>query len=349
MNGYSVNNTDISLSHSKNNRGLDASLEYSIAGKFDEAKNILLSLDQTDPRVRFNLGWYSLKDGDLLQGFENMDYGRRIGAFGGATNFKNPLYNGECIKNKTLLFVCEGGLGDEIINIRFVKNFKDLGAKVIVGCSNELFCIFKELDHIHGLIDRSACIHTHHDYWVPAMSAPMHLNMKYPDLDGNPYLNFFSKRWVPKNDSRFKVGIRWAGSPKFEHQQHRKFPIEKILELTEIGNMTFYSLQRDQDLIESDSFIDMQYEMKTWKDTADIIASMDLIITSCTSIAHLSAAMGKPTWVIIPLLPYYVWARPGNKSPWYNVVKLYRQEERSNWDAPFKKIKNDLLKISDSI
>ena len=82
--------------------------------------------------------------------------------------------------------------------------------------------------------------------------------------------------------------------------------------------------------------------MKTWRDTAEIISGLDLIITSCTSVAHLSAAMGKPTWIIVPALSYYMWVLPGNKSPWYDSVTLYRQTEYNNWNAPFEQLKKDL-------
>jgi len=95
-------------------------------------------------------------------------------------------------------------------------------------------------------------------------------------------------------------------------------------------------------LVDNLPCIDMRYEMKTWKDTAEIIASMDLVISSCTSIAHLSAAMGKETWVISPILPYYIWALPIDTSPWYKNVKLYRQTQYGNWDNPFERIEKDL-------
>jgi len=52
--------------------------------------------------------------------------------------------------------------------------------------------------------------------------------------------------------------------------------------------------------------------------------------------------MGKETWVIIPTMPYYVWAVPGSKSTWYDSVKLIRQKDYGNWDKPFAKVKQGL-------
>ena len=74
------------------------------------------------------------------------------------------------------------------------------------------------------------------------------------------------------------------------------------------------------------------------------IASCDLVITSCTSIAHLSGAMGIPTWIIPPVLPYYLWAYPINKTVWYNSVKLFRQKMYGSWNEPFNEIKLALQK-----
>lgn len=325
---------------------LDISLDLALNGDHDSSEKILSKLDKTDPRVSFNLGWHKMRDGKLYEGFLGLDTGRTIGIFGGTAPPNTPRYTNQNINNKIVLFINEGGLGDEIINIRFVKNYYEMGAKVIVASSPELYSIFCNIPYIHCLVDRNCYKNVYHDYWVPAMSAALSLKLEYEDLDPNPYLNFFSPRDFPNKDGKLKIGLKWSGNPKFEHQQHRKFPIEKMLELTTIKNCKFYSLQRDDDLIEGGGLIDLKYEMKTWKDTAEIVQSMDLIITSCTSIAHLAGAMGKKTWVITPALPYYVWALPGEKSPWYESVRLYKQKKTKNWDDVFDKIYKNLSEIA---
>ena len=59
----------------------------------------------------------------------------------------------------------------------------------------------------------------------------------------------------------------------------------------------------------------------------------------------MSAAMGVQTWVITPILPYFIWAYPGDKCPWYDSVKLFRQTEYGNWDNVFKEISIQLKLI----
>jgi ADP-heptose:LPS heptosyltransferase len=95
-------------------------------------------------------------------------------------------------------------------------------------------------------------------------------------------------------------------------------------------------------MIDGLPFADLRDQMKSFEDTASIIQGLDLVITSCTSIAHLSAALGKETWVIVPIMPYYAWSAPGDKSVWYDSVRLFRQEKYGEWDAPLKAIRSAL-------
>ena len=93
----------------------------------------------------------------------------------------------------------------------------------------------------------------------------------------------------------------------------------------------------------------MKDDMKTWQDTAEIIKGLDLVITSCTSIAHLAGALGVETWVVVPILPYYTWVLPGDTTPWYDSVRIFRQEKYGEWSQPFEKIKIELIKKTGGI
>ena len=84
-----------------------------------------------------------------------------------------------------------------------------------------------------------------------------------------------------------------------------------------------------------DGLIDMEKHLNTWDDTAGLIQNLDLVISSCTSVAHLSAAMNKQTWVIIPTLPYYIWA---HGSDYYKSVTLFQQGRNQVWDETFQEI-----------
>jgi len=72
---------------------------------------------------------------------------------------------------------------------------------------------------------------------------------------------------------------------------------------------------------------------------------MDLVIGVDTSIVHLAATLGKPTWVLLPFSPDWRWLLNRDDSPWYESVKLYRQDKINQWDSPLLKVKADLENI----
>ena len=86
----------------------------------------------------------------------------------------------------------------------------------------------------------------------------------------------------------------------------------------------------------------LETSLADWKSTQKSISECELVITSCTSVAHLAAAIGVETWIVVPVLSYYLWALPGEKSPYYDGVTLFRQEMYGNWEVPFTKIKEKL-------
>jgi hypothetical protein len=133
-----------------------------------------------------------------------------------------------------------------------------------------------------------------------------------------------------------RIGIRWKGSATFEHEQHRVFPKELLFEAVKGYNCV--SLQDDEDPPE---WIE-KVPLHSWVQTMLEISKCKLVITSCTSVAHLAGAMGVPTWIVIPILPYYLWAVPGSKTDHYESVELFRQEVYGCWEAPFNRIREKL-------
>lgn len=323
---------------------LDVALQASINGKPDISENILRSLPQDDFRVLFNLGWHEMRHGNMKAAFNYMNFGRYINVFG-LPPIGGRIWKDEPLEGKTLLFRCEGGYGDQILNFRFAKNFQDMGARVLVSCSKEMMPMFSR--HGYICIDSSAVNDAYYDYWIPAMSAAYILGLEYSDIDGSAYINPVEKRKLFSKGNNLKVGVRWSGNPEFEHEQHRRFPENLMVDLHTTRNTTFYSLQRDENLIDGLPFGDLRDQMKTWEDTASIIAGLDLVITSCTSIAHLSGALGVPTWVVVPIMPYYTWAVPGERAAWYDSVRIFRQTEYGKWGDVFLSIRSKLEELAE--
>ena len=94
--------------------------------------------------------------------------------------------------------------------------------------------------------------------------------------------------------------------------------------------------------------------LKTWINQAnlsriqlELVKNLDLIITADTSLGHLSATLGKPTWIALPFVSDWRWFQDEKKSIWYDTVKLFRQKKIGNWGQVFDLIYKDLKKSCD--
>lgn len=319
---------------------LDVSLHFSLQGKFDISEKKLdefLAKYPKNYRGLFNKGLFEMMKGNLLKGHQCMYEGRFEGVYGNKPPIPGlPEWKGE--ENKTVLFYLEGGLGDEIHFVRFVKQIRARNCKVITCCEKSLVNLFRYVDGIDIIIDRSQVNDFIYDCYVPGMSCIVPLGLEYKDIDNEPYINIFDTN-VTNQPPR--IGLRWRGNPDFEHEQHRLFPSHLLFNAVSNLNANFISLQKDVGAEETPNWVE-RVKLDTWIDTAKEISRCDFIVTSCTSVAHLAGAMGKRTYIMVPILPYFIWATPGEKSVYYKNVRLFRQTVAQSWNEPFKKL-NEVL------
>jgi len=311
---------------------LDQQLAAGLRGDYEEGWRIAQILEKetpNDPRASFNRGWYFLNQGKLLEGQELLDSGRCINVFGNRhIGSSCSIWRGE---PGTVLLNLEGGLGDQIHGYRFAFYLESSGNnRVIIACSSKLAHIFAEK---FAVVNHSVACEVYHDYWLPSMSAVTAFNYEYKDIVGGSYID------VTADTVPGRIGIRWNGNPQFEHEQHRRFPSQLLFDIVE--GFDCVSLQRDEGEEEKPKWM-IQADVSSWKETRKSISKCELVITSCTSVAHLSAAMGIKTWIVVPILPYYLWAFPGKFTPWYNSVQLFRQEIYGDWKDSFEAVKKDL-------
>jgi len=309
---------------------LDLSLEAARRGNTQKSYELLKENERVYPdckRTKFNLGWHEMARGNLLRGHKLLAMGRDENIFGNNSVLSNrPPWNGE--KNCTVMMVMEGGFGDQIHNIRYAREIASYGNDVIVACSPELANLFRGMDGITTICQQDVVGGILHDYWVPAMSVQIPLNTEWSDVTGEPYID-------QDGESRGKIGLKWTGNPDFEHQQQRIFSQDLLWDAVASVKDQCISLQKEDD---QPDWLE-QGNLGTWEDTVREISKCDLVISSCTSIAHLAGAMGKETWVITPILSYYIWAKEGDKCPFYDSVRLFRQTKYDCWSEPFRQLK----------
>lgn len=350
---------------------IDLQLKLQLQGKHKEAREISDHLEKIGSdkildangkntediwfRHCFNRGWFLLQEGDYQSGSQLLEYGRFLNVYGSPPlNTKAPIFNPnkDSIKDKSIIISLEGGYGDEIIHARFATTYKKMGAKkVYLASCPELISVFSRIEGVDGVILRNQAQEVEHDFWVPGFSAGWVAGLTFENFPSKAYLSPTADStsvWssLISKTNKIKVGIRWAGNPKFEHQQFRRFPYDFIMNLSKYKELQLYSFQRDSNTIDlPEEIVDLQHILLSWEDTLAAIQQMDIMITSCTSVAHLSAAMGKETWVIVPILPYHTWtygAPNSRTSPYYDTVRLFRQREPNNWNKTFQLLYSEL-------
>jgi hypothetical protein len=309
------------------------------------------------PRLRYVRNATKLYEGDIT-GLDHIEAGRLLHSLGASPeelgNIQAPQWDGKVsIEGKTVVLYSEGGDGDQIMCVRSSEWLAKKGAKVIVICSKTLKGLFSKLPCVVAVLDYEASKHVKCDYYVPGMSTFRLCGCEWDTLWTGQYIkrpkSDIWERIIPKIEGKLNIGLRWKGLPTFEHEQLRLFPPELMFDATNIPDANLWSLQKDdKDTIVPERITDLSPLLGNWEQTAAAIARMDLVISSCTSIAHLTASMGIPTWVVPPILPYWCWAREGNKSSWYPSVTLFRQETFGTWVEPFAKIKAELAKVKNN-
>ena len=318
---------------------LDLQVAAGKMGDFTEGWRLSEKLNTERPndhRAAYNRSWYLLKQGKVGEGYREMNRGRFCGIIGEKfPDTPAPEWDGKT--KGTILLYCDHGLGDQIHQVRYARDLVARGNKVVVCCSGALVGLFNKIEGVSAVVQHGAEFGVYHDFWCFAMVAPYYLGYEMADLRGDAYID---KPAVIKGYKK-RIGLRWQGNSKFEDDHNKKFPYQMLFDAVRGADYEFISLQRDEGADACPTWV-KQVPLGTWDETKNAVASCDLVISSCTSVSHLAAAMGVETWVVIPVMGYYLYALDGDKCPYYNSMKLIRQEVFGDWQAPFDKIKERL-------
>ena len=268
-------------------------------------------------------------------------------------SFKQPLWDGKkSLKGKSILLYSEQGLGDTIQFSRYILLIKALGAKVILETHKELLNIVGSIDSNITVILIGQTL-PHFDFQCPLLSLPLKFGTGLKNIPSPNRYIWADKRIVPKwkkkigSQKKPLIGLVWEGNPLHKNDYNRSILLAELIPhlpkkyeyiglQKDIRETNLKTLKRSSMI---DNLIDNNVSMD---DTAAIIENLDIVISVDTSVAHLSASMGKPTWILLPFVPDWRWLLNRNDSPWYKSVKLFRQEKRGNWELVFKDLNKKL-------
>ena len=317
-----------------------------------------IDIDANDITAQFNLAVAYLLAGDLERGWKQYEKRWAYEHLNGKLpQFEQPRWEGQNIKNKTILVTGEQGYGDTIQFVRFVEHLLVDGADVILSIEKSLAPIVKasfNTDRVK-IFSPGDEITDNFDYWSPIMSLAGNLKITYDTLPYKLlYLNSSAeanKRWGltlgPKR--KIRIGFSWSGRRDSWINQHKSIPFEKMLGLIQRNPAyDWYNLQLDctdeeETQLSAAGVHKVRDRIADWDDTAGILNHMDVIISVDTAVGHLAGAMGRPFW--LPLNQFgqdWRWLLGRNDSPWYSSCRIFRQPKIGEWDEPLAHIENNL-------
>jgi len=319
-----------------------------------ESYDRAIALNPDYANAYWNKSLLKILQGDYLEGWKLYEWRwKREKHINSAREFHQPLWLGnESISDETLLIHPEQGHGDYIQFIRYAALVERLGVRVVLEVPPELTKLFSTLTGQLTLIEKGKPLPSF-DYHCPVMSLPLALKTTLKTIPAQiPYLytdDEKRKRWNTKLGAKTvtRVGLVWSGSTTHENDHNRSLLLEQVTSLLELP-MEFHSLQKEIREIDLKTLNDFpkihqhQNDLLDFSDTAALIDEMDLVISVDTAVAHLSGAMGKKTFILLPYSPDYRWMLDRVDSPWYPTVTLFRQPAIGDWDSVISEIRQFL-------
>lgn len=293
------------------------------------------------------LGMRKLFDGDFENGWKYYEY-RSSNNLSILKNTKE--WRGENLKSKHILVHCEQGLGDTIQFSKYIFPLLKISKKVTLVVQKKIQNIFKNDFSNLEIINEDAIQNKIFDYKITLGSI---LKFFYKEkLNENETLidlKISSKNeWDKKFDKKkMNVGIAWSGSFTGPNEPYRSVPLESLSKLFTL-DINFFCLQneiweRDFKYFKSSKIKD--FSEYNFKELLSIIPNLDLVISSDTSLLHLSASLNKETWGMINLSPDWRWGEFNKINP-YLSLKLFHQKKFNNWkdvsDEIYENLKNKL-------
>lgn len=256
-----------------------------------------------------------------------------------------PPWDGiSTLDHKTVLVYTEQGLGDTVQFCRYLLKLVKLNAKIIFQVKVELFELMRSVHPNIQVISRDTEVPAH-DFYVSLLSLPGF----FYKIDGNLFaspqyllapqekINYWHFKLGPLRKPR--IGVVWSSFSDFSGDDKRSLNLKEFMSAFPSGEFDIICLQQEIKEIDKAAFEQltpeaMHYfgpELRDLSDTAALISCLDLVVSTCTCVTHLSAALGKETWTLLSYVPDWRWQMSDKTTPWYPSMRLVRQKRLDDW------------------
>jgi tetratricopeptide (TPR) repeat protein len=327
--------------------------------RFDEAHAAygrVLQIDPANAQATWDVGLLKLLLGDFT-GWAGREARFRLPTEPTPyPQFRQPRWLGEPdIAGKTILLYADEGLGDAIQFARYIPLVAARDARVVLAVADPVRSLLGAVTGVAECVSKSSALPAF-DLHCPISSLPLAFATTLATIPkGVGYLptppadrvQAFGHRLGPRD--RLRVGLVWSGNPRQANDKNRSMPLATLAGLLDV-DATFVSLQKeprphDKAALAGSPIIDLSAELADFADTAALVACLDVVVTVCTSVAHLAAAMGRPTWIMLCHTPDYRWLLDREDSPWYPTARLFRQDASRDYAGVVARVRAELAAL----
>jgi len=327
-------------------------------GRMDEALRAHETAVERAPEsagALYNLALTRLRLGDWERGWPDYESRWRFReVYLSPRKFDRPRWRGEPLDGRRVLLHAEQGLGDTIQFCRYITLVAARGGVAVLQVQAPVARLVASLPAVRAGLAEVALLAENppaFDLECPLISMPAVFGttvetVPWPGayLGADPALVLEKRAQFPGVGGRLRVGLAWAGNPRYKADSQRSMNLRTLLPLLRTPQITWISLQKgvpagQLNALPGDVLVwDGSSRERDLAETAALMATLDLVITTDTSIAHLAGAMGKPVWILLPHLADWRWMQARESTPWYPTARLLRQQTPGDWAGVVERV-----------
>jgi len=319
-----------------------------------------LRLDPDHFDARYNRGLTLLLLGALPEGWRDYEW-RPSGPHRhvGYPALPAPIWSGESLAGKRVLVLSEQGMGDTIQFARYLPPLRSIAREVFfyAYARSSMLRLLRSLPGIS--MGSEMPKDSMFDLAIPLLSLPLAFGTTLGTIPrAAPYLAPESdrvERWRARiGPHGFRVGVCWQGNANSPADSGRSFRAHQMLPFASIPGVRLISLQQEHGLdqlrslppgLKIETLDDAEQDGHAFADTAAIMQSLDLVVTSDTAIAHLAGATGRPVWIALKRVHHWVWLLDRPETPWYPTMRLFCQSTDGAWEELMQRMANELCQL----
>ncbi|MGB7546598.1 MAG: tetratricopeptide repeat protein [Terracidiphilus sp.] len=311
--------------------------------------------DPENPGTAYNLALARLRLGDWERGWAEYEARWRFRSVHRTPMvFRQPRWRGEALHGQRILLYAEQGLGDAIQFSRYASLVAARGGVAIVQVHEPVERLMASLAVVRAGQAEVAQLGVKppdFDMECPLMSLPAVFATTMETvpwtgayLGADPAMTAQKRKQFPGVHNGLRVGLAWAGNPRYKADHRRSTRLETLLPLLRTPGIDWISLQKGE---AAEQLAGLPGDVVIWDgssqdsdlaETAALMATLDLVITTDTCIAHLAGAMGKPVWILLPHLADWRWMQQSETTPWYPTAWLFRQSVPGDWTGVLERV-----------